>query len=179
MSICARVWQCSRVTQPAARSPPAMTLQGEYWLLRSWLTQEREEQQSLSKRGRHTQKKSMRKKNTMSVQDNLHCLMLCFTSLRSSSLIMTSVLSCCTINITNEYSPCYWLSHIFWHRPQVTNIYSFQSIYKSHKRTFYSQENAENSQNVPFRESKRFSSFWIWWHRTSQKCQDRAVFTSA
>lgn len=40
--------------------------------------------ESLKKRKTHT-KKSMHKKNTMSVQDNLHCLMLCFTSLQSSS----------------------------------------------------------------------------------------------
>lgn len=127
VSICTRVWQCSRVTQLAARNPPAMTMQREYWLLRGWLTQEREEQQSLSKRGRHTQKKSMHKKNTMSVQDNLHCLMLCFIA--EFFLIMTSVLSYCTINITNEYSPCYWLSHIFDTVPKrQTSTHFSQSI---------------------------------------------------
>lgn len=83
--------------------------------------------ESLKKRKTHTQKKSMHKKNTMSVQDNLHCLMLCFIA--EFFLIMTSVLSYCTINITNEYSPCYWLSHIFDTVPKrQTSTHFSQSI---------------------------------------------------
>lgn len=65
----------------------------------------------------------------MSVQDNFHCLMLRFTSLQSSFLIMTSVLSYCTINMTNECSPCYWLSHIFDTVPKwQTSTHFNQSI---------------------------------------------------